>query len=111
MPPSNPRNLHVVSTDKGEICLAWQAPKEKAKAPIDGYIIETLIGDSIDFMEIGRVEANALSFDATGLNIGQKYNFRIKAHNSEGASDGVQLEKAVAACPPIVGKPATSVNF
>ena len=110
VPPSVPRNLHVVSTDEGQIFLAWQSPKEKVKAPVEGYVIEMAIGHSKEFVEIDRVDGKTHNFSAAGLKSGQKYNFRIKSENSSGTSSGAQLEKAVAACPPSVGKLLPHVN-
>ena len=105
MPPSKPRNLHVVSTDKGQINLAWDPPEEKAKAPVEGYVIEMITGFMNDFEEMAKVDGNTLKFDAVDLKP-QKYNFRVKALNSAGISEATQLEKAVAACPPAVGTAA-----
>ena len=100
MPPFSPENLHVVSTDKGQISLEWQPAKETTKAPVDGYIIEMANGDTREFKRVGRVDGNTCNFDVTGLKDGQKYNFRIKAQNPSGTSDGcAQLDSWMIAAP------------
>ena len=99
-----------MSTDKGMISLAWEAPKEKLKAPVDGYVIEMITGYSNEFEEFAKVVCDTLTYEATGLKNGQKYNFRIKAENCSGSSSGVQLEKAVVAAPPSVGKGTVNLD-
>ncbi len=93
-----------MNTDSGLICLAWEAPKAHAKAPIDSYRIEMITGFMNDFEHFAQVNGETLTFDAADLKPGQKYNFRIKAVNSAGVSTGTQLEKAVPAAPPSVGE-------
>ena len=84
-------------TDKGHISLEWLPAKETVKAPVDGYIIEMSTGDGNDFVEVGKVDGMTCSFDAEGLQEGQKYNFRVKAENQSGTSIGTQLDKGVTA--------------
>ena len=96
--PKNPENLHVVGTNKGQVSLAWEPPKDTTNAPVDGYIIEIATGDSLNFTEFGRVDGKTCSYDATGLKEGQKYNFRLRAVNPVGTSPGgIQLDRPIVA--------------
>ena len=107
-PPFSPENLQVVNTDSGCISLKWKPAQEMEKAPIDGYIIEMATGDSKDFIEVATVNGKMCTFDATDLKDGQKYNFRIKACNSSGISNGsTKLDKPVLASS--FGKPNQNV--
>ena len=88
----------MVGTNKGEVSLAWQAPKDASNAPVENYIIEIATGDSANFAEFGRVKGQNFTFDASGLKDGQKYNFRVRAQNVVGTSaGGAQLDKPVIA--------------
>lgn len=54
--------------------------------------------DSEDFVEIARVNGKTCKFEASDLEDGEKYFFRIKAFNSSGTSGGsAELDKAVVA--------------
>lgn len=97
--PNNPANVHVVTTDRGKISLSWQPAVETANAPVEDYIIEVAKEGSNDFAEIAKVSKNTCHFDATGLEDGQKYNFRIKAQNQCGTSSGTALDKPIIASP------------
>ena len=115
--PSNPENLHVVGTSKGQVFLEWQPAKETREAPIEEYVIEMAVGDSSNYKQIATVDANECKFDAKGLKDGQKYNFRIKALNRAGPSQGyAKLDKQVTAsatgkrddCLGVMSDPSTS---
>ena len=89
----------MVSTDKGKVCLAWRPAVSTVTAPVDEYMIEMAPEFSDDFVEMGHVDSKTCSFEAGGLENGRKYNFRIKAQNQCGCSDGVQLDKTIVASP------------
>ena len=96
--PSNPENLHVAGTAKGQIFLEWQPAQETRKAPIEEYVIEMAIGDSNNYRQIATVGADKCKFDAKVLKDGEQYNFRIKAQNQAGTSQGyAKLDKEVTA--------------
>ena len=101
VPPFSPENLLVTSIEKDRISLAWQPAKETATIPVDGYLVEMTTGDADDFKQVGRVDGNTCHFDATGLQNGEKYNFRIRTQNPSGTSEGfAQLDSPVIAAPP-----------
>ena len=97
--PDNPWDVHVVTTGKGSISLAWQPAPDTVNAPVEGYVIEVATGDSNNFTKIGTVDCKKCNFKAKDLEAGQKYNFRIKAQNQSGISSGTTLDRSVVASP------------
>ena len=97
--PSTPQDLHVVRTDKGLVSLAWSPGKEDKNSPVQEYVLEIAPAGSGDFKEVATLDGKQCSYEVANLKDGQKYNFRIKARNQSGTSEGVVLDKPVVASP------------
>ena len=50
-----------MGTDSGCISLEWMPAKETATAPVDGYVIEMAEGDSKNFVEVAKVDAENIN--------------------------------------------------
>ncbi len=88
----------MTNTDTGSVSLEWQPAPSTEKAPVDVYVVEMAVGDRSEFVEIARVDGRTCKFDAIDLKDGQRYNFRVKARNSVGSSEGAaQLDRPVVA--------------
>ena len=71
-----------MGTDSGCISLEWMPAKETATAPVDGYVIEMAEGNSKNFVEVAKVDAEKYKFDATGLKDGEKIQFPYQSSKS-----------------------------
>ena len=78
--------------------LEWNKPLDDGGLPVTGYVIEKMDTASGRWVPCGKTDGpNATSFDVSGLDEGKKYEFRVKAVNEEGESEGLESEKPVVA--------------
>lgn len=70
--------------------LAWDPPARDGGAPITGYIIEKKDKYSTDWVPVKEVEGNLPKAKVTGLNEGDKYEFRVRAVNKAGPGEPSQ---------------------
>ena len=80
-----PPGLPVIEDyDKDFVQLKWDAPVRDGGAPITGYIIEKRDKYGRDFVPAAQVVGNVCEGKVTGLNEGDKYEFRVRAVNKAG---------------------------
>ena len=76
--------------------MAWEAPISDGGARLLQYIIEIRSLGEEDFKEVGKVKAGNLNYEVIGLEMGQQYEFRVKAVSPAGASqDAARLDTPV----------------
>lgn len=79
--PAAPLNLAAASAGAGSARIWWQDDSENE----NGFAIARS-GDGVTWQVIASVAANITSYTNTGLNLGLKYYYRVRATNSSGAS-------------------------
>ena len=70
--------------------LKWDPPVRDGGAPITGYIVEKKDKYSPDWVPVKEVEGNIPKAKVTGLNEGDKYEFRVRAVNKAGPGEPSQ---------------------
>jgi carboxypeptidase T len=90
-PPAAPSNLTARAASKSQINLRWTDNSNNET----GFRIEFCQGLSCtNFTVIGTVEANVVTYSATGLAPNTTYRFRISAYNAAGSSGYTNIAKA-----------------
>ncbi|CAG2161698.1 unnamed protein product [Oppiella nova] len=82
--PGAPGLPTIEDYDKDFVELKWEAPIRDGGAPITGYIIEKKDKYSHDFVPAAEIQGNICKGKVTGLNEGDKYEFRVRAVNKAG---------------------------
>ena len=80
-PPADPTGLVTLRTSFDYITFSWDANAQI----VDDYAVERS-EDNINFIAVGTVAGNALSFQDHTVQAGTGYYYRIKANNSLGNS-------------------------
>ncbi len=100
-PPSTPRNLRVVDLDRDRVTLAWEEPETDGGAKVTQYLIDMRSELDVEYITVGKVTGDVMSYTATNLIEGTDYNFRVRARNPAGLSQqGAELAKPVTAKAP-----------
>lgn len=112
-PPGAPEGPLTITQDQnvGEphVVLHWKPPVNDGGAPVDSYMVEKQDTATGRWVQAGFVDAPKPNADGTkpdlefflpGLVEGNQYNFRVRAHNSEGDSDPLETEQAIIAKSP-----------
>lgn len=94
-PPAAPQNLAATSTGTNTIALTWedQANNESSLK------LERKTGLIGAYQEIATLAANVTSYSDSGLNASTTYYYRVRAHNTGGASDYSNEASATTATP------------
>ncbi|UYV79450.1 unc-22 [Cordylochernes scorpioides] len=82
--PGAPGLPTIKDYDKDFVQLAWDPPLRDGGAPITGYIIEKKDKYSSDWVQAAEVHGSMPTGKVTGLNEGDKYEFRVRAVNKAG---------------------------
>ncbi|PAV56317.1 hypothetical protein WR25_15732 isoform E [Diploscapter pachys] len=94
--PSKPMGpLEVTDVYEDRCTLDWKPPEDDGGEPIDHYDVEMMDTKSGMWVPVGR--ANDPHFVVDSLVKGNHYKFRVKAVNSEGASDPLETEQEIVA--------------
>lgn len=112
-PPGKPEGPLTITQNQsvGEphVVLHWKPPLNDGGAPIDTYVIEKQDTATGRWVQAGFADAPKPTSDGTtpeldfflpGLVEGNQYNFRVRAHNSEGDSEPLETEQAIIAKSP-----------
>ena len=72
--PSAPQDLHVLSSNDGEISLGWSAPEDHGGETVNGYFLyyqlqASLEGDSTDWDKTPTIEAGTREYTLVGLQV------------------------------------------
>uniref|UniRef100_A0A0K0CTJ0 non-specific serine/threonine protein kinase n=1 Tax=Angiostrongylus cantonensis TaxID=6313 RepID=A0A0K0CTJ0_ANGCA len=94
--PSKPKGpLEVSDVFEDRATLNWKPPEDDGGEPIDHYEIEKMSTKDGIWVPCGR--SNDTNFVVDTLSKGDHYKFRVKAVNSEGASDPLESDTDVLA--------------
>ena len=94
--PSAPKGPLVVSDITENSCnLKWQPSETDGGKPITKYVIEVRESRRSMWSQSGTVGPDKTTFTAKNLNVGNEYNFRIRAVNEEGESSPLEADKPV----------------
>ncbi|CAJ0587388.1 unnamed protein product, partial [Mesorhabditis spiculigera] len=94
--PGKPKGpLDVADVFEDSCNLAWEAPEDDGGEPIQFYEVEKMNPKDGLWVPCGRTADTQFHVDT--LNKGDHYKFRVKAVNSEGASDPLENENEIVA--------------
>ncbi len=99
-PPSRPMGpLECTDVTSSTCKLHWLPPEDDGGLPVQEYEVEKLDPRTKRWVKIGKVSADKrpLTFDVSGLEEGQEYEFRVTAINAEGESDALTTDCAIKA--------------
>lgn len=89
--PTRPKGpLEVSEVFDDQATLDWKPPEDDGGEPVDHYEIEKMSTKDGIWVPCGRTADTKFKVDT--LNKGDHYKFRVKAINSEGASDPLETD-------------------
>jgi hypothetical protein len=100
-PPSAP-TLSLGTVGQTSVTLNWSDLANET-----GYRLEALVGTSGNWTEIATPDANATTYQHTGLMPGTTVSYRLRAYNTGGTSPFSAEVQARTQTPPISNKPLT----
>jgi len=118
-PPQKPFDSYDITP---ETCtLSWRPPQDDGGSNITNYVVEMFDCAGGFWTKICSF-VRGIQYDVIGLEPNKKYNFRIRAENQYGLSDGLELEEPITAKfpftvpdppgkPKAVGESTTAVNL
>lgn len=80
--PGAPLDVYDIFKDK--CMLSWNKPKDDGGCPIKHYVVEKMDTSRGEWVEVEK--STELKCKVPGLQANKRYQFRVKAVNSEGAS-------------------------
>lgn len=95
-PPGAPLDVSDIFKDK--CLLSWKKPKDDGGCPIKHYVVEKLDTSTDEWVEVAKV--NELQCRVKGLTPNHRYQFRVKAVNSEGQSKPLTTDGEILAKDP-----------
>lgn len=112
-PPKSPRGpLEAVDVTKDSCVLKFKPPEDDGDCQPTGYVLEKMDTKTGLWVPCGKIDAPIDGDDNTeikvpvkGLEEGQRYQFRVKAVNEEGASEPLTTDGSILAKDPF-GAPA-----
>lgn len=89
--PSVPLDLQIVDVTKSSITLQWEKPLHDGGSRITGYIIEACKVGSDRWSSVATPKASACQHTIQSLMENDQYLFRIRATNSRGSSEPMDI--------------------
>lgn len=107
-PPKSPRGpLEATDVTKNGCTLKFKPPEDEGDCQPTGYVVEKMDTKTGLWVPCAKIDAPAdgndeteLKVPVTGLTEGNRYQFRVKAVNDEGASDPLTTEQSILAKDP-----------
>lgn len=101
--PKSPRGpLEAVDVTKDSCVLKFKAPEDDGDCAPTSYIVEKMDTKTGLWVPCGRIDAptggdpdDDIKFQVKGLEEGQRYQFRVKACNDEGASEPLTTDSSI----------------
>jgi len=89
--PSVPADLNVADVSKSSVTLHWEKPFYDGGSRLTGYIIEACKVGSDRWNTVATVKASVSQHTIQSLIENDQYLFRIRATNSRGASEPMDI--------------------
>jgi hypothetical protein len=107
-PPKSPRGpLEATDVTKDSCVLKFKPPEDEGDCAPTGYVVEKMDTKTGLWIPCAKIDAPAdgddekeLKVPVSGLQEGNRYQFRVKAVNDEGASDPLTTEQSILAKDP-----------
>ncbi|XP_035383246.1 myosin binding protein Ca isoform X2 [Electrophorus electricus] len=94
-PTSEPTRLIVDDITDGTCALKWRPPERIGAGGVDGYIIEYCLEGGTEWVQANEDPIENTIFRVRGLQLGEKYMFRVKAVNIAGCSAPAEINQGV----------------
>ncbi|KAF4093173.1 hypothetical protein AMELA_G00029480 [Ameiurus melas] len=94
-PTSEPTRLMVDDITDNTCALKWRPPEKIGAGGVDGYIIEYCVEGGSEWVQANETPVDKISYRVRGLQIGEKYLFRVKAVNIAGLSPPAEIKQGV----------------
>ena len=85
-PPDAPDAPMVTATSSKSLAVAWTAPLNVGRPPIDDYDVQYRVANSGDAYTDAGFDGTATTTTLEGLRPGTAYEVQVRAHNDEGTS-------------------------
>ena len=89
--PSVPMDLQIVDVTKSTISLRWEKPLHEGGSRLTGYIIEACKVGSDRWSAVATVKSSVSQHTVQSLTENDQYLFRIRATNSRGMSEPMDI--------------------
>lgn len=89
--PSVPLDLQMVDVTKSSVTLLWEKPVHDGGSRLTGYVIEACKVGSDRWATVATPKASVSQHTIQSLTENDKYVFRIRATNSRGASEPMDI--------------------
>lgn len=83
----------------GCITMKWKAPRDNGGKPISSFVVERRPAGKKSWTKVGEAESSTTTFSDVKVEEGKAYQYRIRAVNSQGASDPLETEEVYAGEP------------
>ncbi|MCJ8738990.1 hypothetical protein PDJAM_G00041840 [Pangasius djambal] len=94
-PTSEPTRLMVDDITDNTCALKWRPPERIGAGGVDGYIVEYCIEGGSEWVQANETPVDKISYRVRGLQVGEKYLFRVKAVNIAGQSPPAEINQGV----------------
>ena len=86
-PPEAPATPEVSDVTAKSMKVTWKKPKSDGGSQITGYVLEMKEPFSHRWSVVGKTSSTENSFNVTGLQEGNEYEFRVAAENKAGTGE------------------------
>ncbi|KAI4875367.1 hypothetical protein NFI96_022851, partial [Prochilodus magdalenae] len=94
-PTSEPTRLMVEDITDGTCALKWLPPDRIGAGGVDGYIIEYCVEGGSEWVQANEAPVEKNMYRVRGLQVGEKYLFRVTAVNIAGRSPPAEIKQGV----------------
>ncbi|KAL6476525.1 hypothetical protein MHYP_G00150240 [Metynnis hypsauchen] len=94
-PTSEPTRLVVDDITDDTCALKWLPPDRVGAGGVDGYIIEYCLEGGSEWVQANEVPVEKNMYRVRGLQVGEKYLFRVTAVNIAGRSPPAEIKQGV----------------
>ncbi|XP_056138393.1 immunoglobulin superfamily member 22-like [Lampris incognitus] len=81
------------------IKMKWKAPRDNGGKQVTSFVIERRVAGKVAWIKVEEVDSRTTAFNDDKVEEGQAYQYRIRAVNSQGASDPLETEEVSAGEP------------
>lgn len=89
--PSVPLDLQILDVTKSSVSLRWEKPLHDGASRLTGFILEACKVGTDRWSTVATLKASVSQYDVQALTENDQYLFRIRATNSRGASEPMEI--------------------